>query len=169
MSRAPQDPWDLTKVLRMRRRAGFGIPGPKAARSDRWLRGVHNSACLKAHSRAPTDVRRAVIDAFSEAMFESYRSAQHAELDPIRMAWFYRLIFSAWPLRERMVLAWHNHYATSEQRVYEKETLVEGAPETTRAVARPHQQAPPGDAAQSAPCCAGLTALRICGEHRTRI
>jgi uncharacterized protein (DUF1800 family) len=117
------DPWDLVKVLRMHRRAGFGATWAEAQRD---LTDGYETAVQRMLDGAPTgpDGRpAAAIDAFCNAMFESYRAA-HAELDPIRMAWFYRLIFSAWPLRERMVLAWHSHYATSEQRVYDKETLV---------------------------------------------
>ncbi|MEX2111620.1 MAG: DUF1800 family protein [Pirellulales bacterium] len=120
----PQDPWDLAKVLRLHRRAGFGATWAEAQRD---LADGHQAAIARMLDGAPLgpDGRpAAAIDAFTGAMFESYRTSPSA-LDPIRMAWFYRLIFTAWPLRERMLLAWHTHYATSETRVYEKSTLIE--------------------------------------------
>jgi uncharacterized protein (DUF1800 family) len=119
-----QDPWDLGKVLRMHRRAGFGATWAEAQRD---LTDGYEAAIVRVIGGAPSgpDGRSAaMIDAFSDAMFESYRT-NAAGLDPIRSAWFYRMIFTAWPLRERVILAWHTHYATSEERVYEKSTLIE--------------------------------------------
>ena len=34
------------------------------------------------------------------------------------------MIFTAWPLRERMILAWHAHFSTSEVKVTNKQALV---------------------------------------------
>jgi len=119
-----QDPWDLAKVLRMHRRVGFGATWAEAQRD---LADGYETAVTRMLGGAPVgpDGRPAAAsDAFSDAMFESYRSS-NTGLDPIRMAWFYRMIYTAWPLRERMILAWHTHYATSEERVYEKADLIE--------------------------------------------
>jgi uncharacterized protein (DUF1800 family) len=119
-----QDPWDLTKVLRMHRRAGFGATWAEAQRdlSDGYEAAV--ARVLGGAPLAPDGRLAATIDAFSDAMFESYRTSQTG-LDPIRSAWFYRMIFTGWPLRERVILAWHTHFATSEARVYDKAALIE--------------------------------------------
>jgi hypothetical protein len=93
-----QDPWDLAKVLRMHRRAGFGATWAEAQRD---LADGGEAAVARMLGGSPTgpDGRPATaIDTFSDAMLESYRTS-HAGLDPIRMAWFYRMVFSAWPLR----------------------------------------------------------------------
>jgi uncharacterized protein (DUF1800 family) len=39
--------------------------------------------------------------------------------DPQRLkaAWFYRMMFSPFPLKERLALFWHNHFATSQAKV----------------------------------------------------
>jgi uncharacterized protein (DUF1800 family) len=120
---SPRDPWDLAKVLRMHRRAGFGATWAEAQRdvTDGYEAAV--GRLLNGAPQGPDGRPAAAIDAFSGAMFDSYRSTN--SLDQIRVVAFYRMVFSAWPLRERMVLAWHQHYATSEQRVYEKPALVE--------------------------------------------
>ena len=116
------DPWDLAKVLRLHHRAGFGATW---AELQRDLAQGHEAVLERVLAGAPTgsDGRKAdAIDAFCQAMFESYRSSAGA-LDAIRQAWFYRLVFTAWPLRERMILAWHTHYATSEAKVTERQNL----------------------------------------------
>ncbi len=45
--------------------------------------------------------------------------AATASSDPGRLKawWFYRLLFSPDPLGERLTLMWHNHFATSIQKV----------------------------------------------------
>ena len=117
------DPWDLFKVLRLHRRAGLGATW---AQVQRDVAAGHETALAEMLSGAPTspDGRPAeTIDRFCEAMLTSY-DMSGAALDSIRQAWFYRLVFSAWPLRERMILAWHSHYATSETKVSGKQILL---------------------------------------------
>ena len=40
-----------------------------------------------------------------------------ADLARIQAIWLYRMIFTPHPLRERMTLFWHNHFATSDAKV----------------------------------------------------
>lgn len=117
------DPWDLAKVLRLHRRAGFGATWGEAQRD---LSEGYEAAISRVLAGAPVgpDGRAAqAIDAFCDAMFASYSFSRG--LDAMRVAWFYRLVFGAWPLRERMILAWHTHYATSERKVFQTQLLVE--------------------------------------------
>jgi uncharacterized protein (DUF1800 family) len=93
---------------------------------QRDLADGHEAALARVLSGAsigPDGRKAEAIDAFCEAMLMSYRENGGA-LDQIRQAWLYRLVFSAWPLRERMILAWHAHYATSETKIDLKQTLV---------------------------------------------
>jgi uncharacterized protein (DUF1800 family) len=118
-----QDPWDLAKVLRLHRRAGFGATWAEVQRdlADGYEASV--ARMLAGAGQGPDGRPAAAIDAFAKAMFDSYRNAN--SLDQMRVVASYRMVFTAWPLRERMILAWHNHYATSEERVYEKAALVQ--------------------------------------------
>ncbi len=121
------DPWDLAKVLRLHRRAGFGATWAEAQRDlgDGYEASI--SRVLKGAPVGPDGRPSETIEAFADAMFASYRSSRSSSsgLDAIRVVWFYRMVFGAWPLRERMLLAWHTHYATSESKIYEKQTLVD--------------------------------------------
>jgi uncharacterized protein (DUF1800 family) len=118
-----KDPWDLAKVLRLHRRAGFGATWSGAQRDVSEGFEASIKRILEGAPNGPDGRKAAAIEAFGNAMLDSYRGNQNA-LDSIRMAWFYRMIFTAWPLRERMTLAWHTHYATSETRVYDRADLV---------------------------------------------
>ena len=40
-----------------------------------------------------------------------------ADLEGLQAIWLYRMIFTPHPLRERMTLFWHNHFATSIAKV----------------------------------------------------
>ncbi len=43
--------------------------------------------------------------------------ATSAALTDLQAIWLYRMIFTPHPLRERMTLFWHNHFATSMSKV----------------------------------------------------
>ena len=72
------DLWDLAKVVRLHRRAGFGATWAEAKRD---LDQGHEAALERVLGGAPTgpDGRKAeAIDAFCQAMFDSYGSAPGA-------------------------------------------------------------------------------------------
>ena len=62
-------------------------------------------------------------DGTPAAELESTLAAMAAQLAPsadlarIQAIWLYRMIFTPHPLRERMTLFWHNHFATSNAKV----------------------------------------------------
>ncbi|MBI3861982.1 MAG: DUF1800 domain-containing protein [Planctomycetia bacterium] len=105
------DPWDDVKVAHLHRRAGFG------ANWQTITDGVRS------------DPGRIVEQLMTGAAGESERDfeSQVARLrdgvikgrDPleVRALWLYRMLYSPWPLRERMTLFWHNHFATSNAKV----------------------------------------------------
>jgi uncharacterized protein (DUF1800 family) len=102
------DRWDLARVAHLHRRAGFAAPwsvlqrdlrdGP-AASIDRLLAG------------APADEFNQMLDTMSAQL------APGAGLTRLQAIWLYRMIFTPDPLRERMTLFWHNHFATSHAKV----------------------------------------------------
>jgi uncharacterized protein (DUF1800 family) len=104
------DPFDARKAAHLLRRAGFGA--------------------------SPKDVDRAVKDGlestveglFDEAEDESRLFAQtfeaiagdlvdFSEVDQLRGWWAYRMVKTRAPLREKLALFWHGHFATSFDKV----------------------------------------------------
>jgi uncharacterized protein (DUF1800 family) len=106
-----QCPWDLSCVAHLHRRAGFAAPwavlqrdlraGP-AASVARLLDGETTSA-----DGGPAGDFEALLDGMAAEL------APSADLTRIQAIWLYRMIFTPHPLRERMTLFWHNHFATS--------------------------------------------------------
>jgi uncharacterized protein (DUF1800 family) len=57
----------------------------------------------------------AEFDSFLTAMAD--RLGPTSDLDNLQAIWLYRMIFTPHPLRERMTLFWHDHFATSIAKV----------------------------------------------------
>ena len=108
-------PWDAQSVAHLHRRAGFAAPwtvlerdrqeGPKAT-IERLLKGEGKSA-----DGTPAAELESTLDAMTAELGPS------ADLARIQSIWLYRMIFTPHPLRERMTLFWHNHFATSIAKV----------------------------------------------------
>jgi uncharacterized protein (DUF1800 family) len=103
------NPWDLRKAGHLYRRAAFGAAwgelqavvqaGPEQAVAD-LLRGREDEA-FERNARAAADYIR--------------RFNSDAQLAPW---WVYRLVLGCpHPLREKLTLFWHNHFATSNAKV----------------------------------------------------
>jgi uncharacterized protein (DUF1800 family) len=108
-------PWDRARVAHLQRRAGFAAPWPVLERDlregpsasiERLLKGESNSA-----DGTPAAEFESTLDAMSAAL------APSAALARIQAVWLYRMIHTPHPLRERMTLFWHNHFATSDVKV----------------------------------------------------
>jgi uncharacterized protein (DUF1800 family) len=108
-------PWDLSCVSHLHRRAGFAAPwtvlqrdlraGPTAS-VDRLLKGEATSG-----DGSPALEFESTLDSMAAQLSPS------ADLTRIQSVWLYRMIFTPHPLRERMTLFWHNHFATSNAKV----------------------------------------------------
>jgi len=104
-------PWNLQRVVHLHRRAAFAAnwfelqrdlkDGPQAA-VDRLLRGRvrDTSAGLEVMARTIGDAATASGSA-----------------GRLKAWWLYRMLLSPDPLGERLVLMWHNHFATSNRKV----------------------------------------------------
>jgi uncharacterized protein (DUF1800 family) len=102
-------PWNLRRVVHLHRRAGFACTwkdlqrdledGPKKS-IDRLLKG---------------QVRAGVPDNFRTVADQLAGRAN----DPaaLKAWWLYRMYWSPDPLGERLTLLWHNHFATSNDKV----------------------------------------------------
>src|SRR5262245_23762305 len=99
-----EDPWDLGKVAHLHRRAGFG-----ATRTE-LLRDV--KAGLKASVDRLLDPPRSDSDA--EQVVESLKRGvlDSGDGERLKAWWLYRILYGADPLREKLTLFWHSHFAT---------------------------------------------------------
>ena len=104
-----KEQWDAAKVAHLHRRAGFGATraelvrdlkdGPAAA-VDRFLK-----------PRAPSDDEKQVLDSLRQGVLDS------GYPDRLKAWWLYRVLYDSDPLREKMTLFWHGHFATSNLKV----------------------------------------------------
>jgi len=103
------NPWDLKKVGHLYRRAAFGATwsdlqaslkdGPDKAIDGLLAGGPGQDDFDKQTAQLADSIRRA-------------NSGQQA-----RAWWLYRMLYSPHPLREKLTLLWHNHFATSNAKV----------------------------------------------------
>ncbi len=112
---SPEAPWDLRRVVHLHRRASLGASrgeierdlksGPETA-VTRLLEGKSSPP----GAPAPEDFERtaAVLGEAATASSDTGR---------LKAWWFYRFLFTPDPLGERLTLMWHNHFATSVQKV----------------------------------------------------
>src|SRR5262245_45799604 len=104
-----KDPWDLAKAAHLHRRAGFGgtraelrrdvKAGPEAS-VDRFLRPAKT-----------TEDEQGVLDSLRQGALDS------ADCERLKAWWLYQVLYGRDPLRERMTLFWHGHFATSNRKV----------------------------------------------------
>ncbi|MCA1684775.1 MAG: DUF1800 domain-containing protein, partial [Planctomycetia bacterium] len=111
----PDAPWDLARVAHLHRRAGFAAPWSVLQRDLREGPGpsierILNGEPTAAHGR-PAPEFEGLADEMARQL------APSAALSRLQAIWLYRMIFTGHPLRERMTLFWHNHFATSEAKV----------------------------------------------------
>ena len=119
----PDDPWDLRKVAHLHRRAGFGATraellsdleaGPEAS-VDRLFR--------------PTPLPPEEAEAI-DGLRQTARSSSN--LDLLKVCWLNRILQGPDPLREKLTLFWHGHFATSNKKV-ESVALMDRQNETLR-------------------------------------
>src|SRR5262245_19380303 len=105
----PDDPWDLRKVAHLHRRAGFGATRAELERDV--AAGPAESVGWFLNPPDPSEEERAVRDGL--------RAGAIGSSDPrrLRAYWLYRMLFGGDPLRERLTLFWHGHFATSLTKV----------------------------------------------------
>jgi uncharacterized protein (DUF1800 family) len=105
----PGDPWDLRKAAHLHRRAGFGASRSELRRDV--ASGPAESVGRLFDPPEPSEEERAVR--------EGLRAGAVGSADPrrLRAYWLYRMLFGSDPLRERLTLFWHGHFATSLTKV----------------------------------------------------
>lgn len=111
-----QMPWNRERVTHLFRRAAFGAT---------------NAQIEAALQKSPVEVIDSLIDSPAGVAFEAESKAMASSIlatgDPKQLAgwWAYVLLRSPTPLRERMTLFWHGHFATSAAKVNDAPLMLE--------------------------------------------
>jgi uncharacterized protein (DUF1800 family) len=111
----PGNPWDLAKVAHLHRRAGFAAPWPTLRRDLADGPEASVARLLDGGATAGDGSPAVEFETLADAM--AAQLAPEAGLTRLQGIWLYRMIFTPHPLRERMTLFWHNHFATSHAKV----------------------------------------------------
>ena len=112
------EPWDLGKVAHLHRRAGWGASWPELERD------------LKAGPTAAVDrlldppVPNTEESESLGALHDGVLNAPQARVERLKAYWLYRIIYGPDPLREKMTLFWHGHFATSNRKVQNVERML---------------------------------------------
>jgi uncharacterized protein (DUF1800 family) len=104
-----QDPWDLAKAAHLHRRAGFGASRAELQRDVKD--GPIASVDRLFQPRPLSDDQQQVIDNLRQGMLDS------GSVDRLKAWWLYRVLYDPDPLREKLTLFWHSHFATSIRKV----------------------------------------------------
>ncbi len=108
-------PWDLETAAHLHRRAGFAAPWAVLQRDLKDGPEKSVARLLEGESAAADGTPASEFESFADAM--AGRLGPTADLEGLQAIWLYRMVFTPHPLRERMTLFWHNHFATSMVKV----------------------------------------------------
>src|SRR5579883_3214642 len=111
----PGDSWDRARVAHLHRRAGFAAPWAILERDLREGPRASVERLLQGEPKSGDGVSASEFDGLLDSM--SAQLAPSASLTELQGIWLYRMVFTPHPLRERMTLFWHNHFATSHAKV----------------------------------------------------
>ena len=111
---APTDkaPWNLRRVVHLHRRAGFAATWKELQRDLADGPGLSVTRLLRGQARA-----EGVAEEFADVaanLAEDARTTPH-----LKAWWLYRMFWGPDPLGERLTLLWHNHFATSNNKVHD--------------------------------------------------
>ncbi|HKI35350.1 MAG TPA: DUF1800 domain-containing protein [Gemmataceae bacterium] len=104
-----KDPWDAAKVAHLHRRAGFGASRADVARDVKDGPAAGVGRYLR--PRAPTADEQGILDSLRQGVLDS------GDADRLKAWWLYRVLYDPDPLREKLTLFWHGHFATSNRKV----------------------------------------------------
>jgi uncharacterized protein (DUF1800 family) len=104
-----ESPWDLRKAGHLYRRATFGATMTEL---EEALRAGPERTIDRLLAATPD------TDSFNQETAERLPSIRQGNGGALTTAWWlYRMLYSPHPLREKLTLFWHNHFATSNGKV----------------------------------------------------
>src|SRR5947209_5666140 len=104
-----KNPWDLRKAAHLHRRAGFGAAWADLQRDVKDGPAASVDRLLK--PREQTEEEKQVLDSLRQGVLDS------RDVERLKAWWLYRILYDPDPLREKMTLFWHSHFATSNRKV----------------------------------------------------
>ncbi len=104
-----KEPWDFKKVGHLYRRAGFAATGIEL---EAGLRSGPQNTIDGLRKGGPGQEE---FDRLTAPLAKSAAKANSAQ--EARAWWLYRMLYTPHPLREKLTLFWHNHFATSNAKV----------------------------------------------------
>jgi uncharacterized protein (DUF1800 family) len=113
-----KSPWDLRRVVHLHRRAGFAAPWAELQRDLKAGPEASVTRLLNGEDDAHTPA-----DFASTAAVLTEAAATGSDISRLKAAWFYRVLFGPDPLGERLVLAWHDHFATGFVKVRDVQAM----------------------------------------------
>jgi uncharacterized protein (DUF1800 family) len=121
-------PWNLRRVVHLHRRAGFAATWQEIQRDlkDGPARSIDRIVAGKARQQGVPDE----FASFADDLAENADGAGR-----LKAWWVYRMLFGPDALTERLTLMWHNHFATSLEKVRDVASM-RRQNETFRKVAR---------------------------------
>jgi uncharacterized protein (DUF1800 family) len=122
-SPAPEDLWDSRKVAHLHRRAGFGATRAELLRD--LAAGPEASVERFFHPSGLSAETGEAIDSLRQTARTS------SNIDLLKVCWLNRIVHGPDPLREKLTLFWHGHFATSNKKV-ESVALMDRQNETLR-------------------------------------
>lgn len=129
-------PWNRQRVVRLHIRAGFATNWLEIERDSKDGSKTSIERLLKGRSGGelvPNDYSERV------ARLEELAIASGRPAD-LRAAWIYRMLYGPDPLGERLTLMWHNHFATSNEKVRDFRAMIR-----QNAIFREYGRAPFGE------------------------
>lgn len=124
----PQERWDIVRVAHLHRRAGFT---PEWMIIQQSLRDGWEQSIDQLLDRGKREHAEYELDEKSEAQFEQMAetigdaAVGLSNADRLRAWWIFRMLMTPRPLVERMTLLWHNHFATSNNKVQDVSAMYE--------------------------------------------
>jgi uncharacterized protein (DUF1800 family) len=106
-------PWNIRRVVHLHRRAGFAATWAEIQRDLADGPATSVDRILGGRSRERVDVEE--FERVSESLARG--AVERRDADRLRAWWVYRMHFGPDPLAERLTLMWHNHFATSYDKV----------------------------------------------------
>jgi uncharacterized protein (DUF1800 family) len=105
-------PWDLRRVVHLHRRAGFAATWEEIQRDLKDGPAASIDRLLAGKARL-----RGVPEDFEQMAARLAAGASSPER--LKAWWVYRMLFGPDPLTERLTLLWHDHFATSNDKVHD--------------------------------------------------
>lgn len=105
-------PWNLRRVWHLHRRAGFGATWEELQRD---LREGPDAAVDRLVAGLKGDGDQSAFEQMSSVICDAAVASNN--INRLKAWWLFRMLKSPHPLCERLTLAWHDHFATSNIKV----------------------------------------------------